>query len=62
MYAALWTSTRKLAATIWASLEFDRRLATLDCSENTASSPDARAPTMIGMIVTTMRSSTSVKP
>jgi hypothetical protein len=59
---AACTSFVKLAATTWASLVSPSRLDTLDWSEKTVMSPDARAPMMSGMIVTTMSSSISVNP
>ena len=50
---ALWTSGSPVSA---------RRFAALDCSENTATSPAARAPIIIGVIRLTMINSISVKP
>jgi hypothetical protein len=62
MDEAVSTSFVKFVDTTCASAESDSLFETLDCRENMAISPAARAPTMRGVIVTTMTSSIKVKP
>jgi hypothetical protein len=62
MDEAASTSFEKFVETTWASAESESLLVTPDCSENMAMRPAASAPTMRGVMVTTMTSSINVKP